>query len=241
MPLLYHGNVIAGDEIPRTSLKVWLDPGVYECYPGSGTTAYDLSGNGNNGTMTYHQLCTLVPGVFEFQGTYTMNIPNLGSDFGQNDFSMCIWVNVDVYDDGALLLCGHTNHSYGFDWVDSGEEVRFGCRDSDSSHIANLTGLQTNEWMFFAGVHNSGTDVRLYVADSTQGYDSPSMIEATDSTGLSALSPSADLIVGGTYRLGGSYGDEFDGSVGSILVYEKELSADEVNQIYQVQRARYDV
>ena len=35
MPLLYHGNVIAGNEIPRDSLKVWLDPGVYECYPGS--------------------------------------------------------------------------------------------------------------------------------------------------------------------------------------------------------------
>ena len=99
MSLYYHNNVIAGDEIPRASLKVWLDPGVYECYPGSGTTAYDLSGNANNGTMTYSQLATLVPGVFEFQGTYAMDIPNLGASFGQNDFSMCIWVNVDVYDD----------------------------------------------------------------------------------------------------------------------------------------------
>ena len=241
MPLLYHGNIIAGNEIPRASLKVWLDPGVYECYPGSGTTAYDLSGNGNDATMTYSQLATTVPGVFEFQGTYTMDIPNLGSSFGQNDFSMCVWVNVDVYDDGALLLCGHTTNSYGFDWVDTDEKLRFGVRDSDSAHTANLTGLQTNEWMFFAGVHNSGTDVRLYVADSTQGYDSPSMIEATDSTGLSGLSTSEVLQVGGIYRLGGSQHDEFDGSVGSILVYEKELSADEVNQIYQVQRARYDV
>ena len=241
MPLLYHGNIIAGNEIPRASLKVWLDPGVYECYPGSGTTAYDLSGNGNDATMTYSQLATTVPGVFEFQGTYTMDIPNLGSSFGQSDFSMCIWVNVDVYDDGALLLCGHTTNSYGFDWVDSGEEIRFGVRDSSSSYIANLTGLQTNEWMFFAGVHNSGTDVRLYVADSTQGYDSPSMIEATDSSGLSGLSESGVLQVGGQYRLGGGAHDELDGSVGSILVYEKELSADEVNQIYQVQRARYDV
>ena len=153
---------------------------------------------------------------------------------------MCIWANVNTYDDGALLLCGHTIDAYGFDWVDSGEEIRFGCRDSDSSHIANLTGLQTDEWMFFAGVHNSGTDVRLYVADSTQGYDSPSMIEAIDSTGLSGLSTSDVLQVGGVNRLGGSSDDQLDGSVGSILVYEKELSADEVNQIYQVQRARYD-
>ena len=241
MPLLYHGNVIAGNEIPRDSLKVWLDPGVYECYPGSGTTAYDLSGNGNDATMTYSQLATTVPGVFEFQGTYTMDIPNLGSSFGQSDFSMCIWVNVDVYDDGALLLCGHTTNSYGFDWVDTDEKLRFGVRDSDSAHTANLTGLQTNEWMFFAGVHNSGTDVRLYVADSTQGYDSPTMVEATDSSGLSGLSESGVLQVGGIYRLGGSQHDEFDGSVGSILVYTKALSADEVNQIYQVQRARYDV
>ena len=202
MSLYYHNNVIAGDEIPRASLKVWLDPGVYECYPGSGTTAYDLSGNANNGTMTYSQLATLVPGVFEFQGTYTMDIPNLGASFGQNDFSMCIWVNVDVYDDGALLLCGHTTNSYGFDWVDSGEEIRFGCRDSNSSQIANLTGLQTNEWMFFAGVHNSGTDVRLYVANSTQGYDSPTMVEATSTSGLSGLSTSEVLQVGGSSRLG---------------------------------------
>ena len=241
MPLLYHGNIIAGNEIPRASLKVWLDPGVYECYPGSGTTAYDLSGNGNDATMTYSQLATTVPGVFEFQGTYTMDIPNLGSSFGQSDFSMCIWVNVDVYDDGALLLCGHTTNSYGFDWVDTDEKLRFGVRDSDSAHTANLTGLQTNEWMFFAGVHNSGTDVRLYVADSTQGYDSPTMVQATDSTGLSGLSESGVLQVGGIYRLGGSQHDEFDGSVGSILVYEKELSVEEVNQIYSVQRARYDV
>ena len=241
MPLLYHGNVIAGNEIPRDSLKVWLDPGVYECYPGSGTTAYDLSGNGNDATMTYSQLATTVPGVFEFQGTYTMDIPNLGSSFGQNDFSMCVWVNVDVYDDGALLLCGHTTNSYGFDWVDTDEKLRFGVRDSDSAHTANLTGLQTNEWMFFAGVHNSGTDVRLYVADSTQGYDSPTMVQATDSAGLSGLSESGVLQVGGIYRLGGSQHDEFDGSVGSILVYEKELSVEEVNQIYSVQRARYDV
>ena len=154
---------------------------------------------------------------------------------------MCIWVNVDVYDDGALLLCGHTTNSYGFDWVDTDEKLRFGVRDSDSAHTANLTGLQTNEWMFFAGVHNSGTDVRLYVADSTQGYDSPTMVQATDSTGLSGLSESGVLQVGGIYRLGGSQHDEFDGSVGSILVYTKALSADEVNQIYQVQRARYDV
>ena len=41
-----------GPNIVRDGLVLALDAGAVRSYPGSGTTWYDLSGNGNNGTLT---------------------------------------------------------------------------------------------------------------------------------------------------------------------------------------------
>ena len=44
--------VSAGPKIVKDGLVLCLDAGNSESYPGSGTTWTDLSGNGNNGTLT---------------------------------------------------------------------------------------------------------------------------------------------------------------------------------------------
>jgi hypothetical protein len=40
-----------GAPVIDSSLKIWYDAGQIASYPGSGTTVYDLSGNGNTGTL----------------------------------------------------------------------------------------------------------------------------------------------------------------------------------------------
>ena len=47
-------SVIGGgnNDIVREGLVFWTDSGQYKSYIGSGTSIYDLSGNGNNGTLT---------------------------------------------------------------------------------------------------------------------------------------------------------------------------------------------
>lgn len=40
-----------GAPVVDSSLKIWYDAGQIASYPGSGTTVYDLSGNGNTGTL----------------------------------------------------------------------------------------------------------------------------------------------------------------------------------------------
>jgi len=62
MPLNLQGNTISTGDITsvgvfktrvnRDGLIVYLDSNNMNSYPGSGTTWYDLSGNGNHGTMT---------------------------------------------------------------------------------------------------------------------------------------------------------------------------------------------
>ena len=70
----YSGKLmsIQAEAIPTIitdGLKLWLDASNPSSYPGSGTTWYDLSGNGNNGTMvngvTYS---TANGGVMSFDG-----------------------------------------------------------------------------------------------------------------------------------------------------------------------------
>ena len=45
-------NILTGEDVVTSGLVLWLDAGQTRSYPGSGTTWYDLSGNGNNGTLT---------------------------------------------------------------------------------------------------------------------------------------------------------------------------------------------
>ena len=42
---------VQNEGIVTDGLKLWLDASNPASYPGSGTTWFDLSGNGNNGTM----------------------------------------------------------------------------------------------------------------------------------------------------------------------------------------------
>ena len=42
---------VQNEGIVTDGLKLWLDASNPASYPGGGTTWYDLSGNGNNGTM----------------------------------------------------------------------------------------------------------------------------------------------------------------------------------------------
>ena len=45
-------NVYNGSSIVRNGLLMYLDAGIANSYPGSGTTWTDLSGNSLNGTLT---------------------------------------------------------------------------------------------------------------------------------------------------------------------------------------------
>ena len=54
---------------PVSGSTLYLDAGDYQSYPGTGTTWYDLSGNGYNGTMTNLSYNTDYGGYLYFDGT----------------------------------------------------------------------------------------------------------------------------------------------------------------------------
>ena len=60
-------GIAGGPDIVTSGLVLELDAADKNSYPGSGTTWYDISGNGNNGTLTNGPTFTS-PGYFSFDG-----------------------------------------------------------------------------------------------------------------------------------------------------------------------------
>lgn len=69
-------------DITTVGLKVHLDAGAPESYPGSGTTWFDLSGNGYNGTLTNGPTYSTANGgeiVFAGASNHFVQLGNIGS------------------------------------------------------------------------------------------------------------------------------------------------------------------
>lgn len=85
----------AAAEPADPTLKVWLDAGDASSYPGTGTTWYDLTSNGNNLTIYGSPTYDATTGSFNFTGgssTYASNTTPTDLSIGTNDCSVEIWL-----------------------------------------------------------------------------------------------------------------------------------------------------
>lgn len=106
MPFNVNGEILTDIQVKiyndkgiiRNGLVLYLDAGISNSYPGSGTTWTDLSGNGNNGTLTNGPtFSTGNGGYIAFDGSNDyVTIPDSPNwDFGTGEFSIEMWIYLD--------------------------------------------------------------------------------------------------------------------------------------------------
>lgn len=105
MPLNIAGLNIVSQDVrilngtsPITGSVLFLDAGIANSYPGSGTTWTDLSGNSNNGTLTNGPTYTSTNGgaiVFDGTNDYVTIPDSPNWDFGTGEFSIEMWIYLD--------------------------------------------------------------------------------------------------------------------------------------------------
>ena len=242
--------------IVSDGLVLCLDAANPRSYPGSGSTWYDLSGNGNNGTFG--------PGT----AAPTFNSGNGGSIvFGGNDY-----VNVSNFEEDsndALSV---------FSWVYLTTENLY----SDGTYISWIAnkrdGGTDNQWQFLvyrdpnslnmivptAGVFNGTTSIGYtayngppsyamslnrwhYVGFTTSGISGGFLRAYIDGnlntyTTLSGnrKKGSRDLIIGTTaWYLGWTL--SWDGNIANCCIYNRALSAQEIRQNFNATRGRYGI
>ncbi|HXA45674.1 MAG TPA: glycoside hydrolase family 76 protein [Candidatus Angelobacter sp.] len=191
----------------------------------SGTAATDVSGNGNNGTVSGASWSAngLVNGCLVFNGVNSsVQITNPLV----NDFSIAFWVKTSQtagapeWYNGAGLVDGDypgTANDFGTALV--GSKFGFGIGNPDTT-ILSTTSINDGAWHFCVATRQQATGaIKVYVDGSLQ---------ASATVNRNSLNASAHLLFG-AIASGGGY---FNGSLDEVKLFTRALSSGEVAALY---------
>ena len=223
------------------------------------SSTYDTSGNNHTGTLASMTADSWVLGnnkfdnmgsALEFDGSADYVDVSDSDDFSYGDsstdsaFSVAAWIYmddatnfpiVDKADDASVV--GNT------EWVfttQASDFLAFFTVDGNvfNSYIGRRTGALTSyegQWIHVVGTYdgegntNESASVKVYVngepSDTTDYESSPGSYVAMDNT-------SENLYIGTAAKDDGSFGTYADGKIDDVRVYDQELTAEQVNYIY---------
>ena len=211
--------------VPVTSgLVVHLDAGVEASYSGSGSTWSDMSGNGNNFTLTNSPTYSNDNvGKFQFNGStqYASGGPNLST-------SSCSTVVIQRYATNNNSARGRVTAGNGNNWL-------LGIWSNNTSvYFANgwvtptSSGTDT-DWHIHAAREN-------YAGDSRVFYDNNVAISGQTNTGGSEGPNGISL---GRWGAGGS--EYSDCEVAVLLVYNRIITTVELTTIFDFYKSRFGI
>ena len=214
--------------IVTSGLVLALDAGDVNSYPGSGTTWYDLSGNGYNATLVNSP--TVAAQGITLDGTndyvYISHSGNLG--FTSTDYTICIWhknLDSDTGYNGIITNDAATDNAWKI-FRDSGETYYQARSGATTLSFANYTvgrfHMYTTTW--------AGGNMQVYLdgvaGNSTTGASTPT---------------SQSNIAFGSYRYNNATAGQFleNQVIGPTFLYNRALSATEIEQNYLAQKSRF--
>jgi hypothetical protein len=220
--------------IVTNGLVLNLDAAKTDSYPGTGTTWRDLSGRGNNGTLTNgptfsgigKQASIVFDGVDDFVSVPNNNI--LNSNIG----TFSIWFDYTSAPGNGSVLLGKTDafaSSNGLNiFINQGSlaaQIK-----ANSNTVTNISGhsINTNTWYNFTISYISGVSYSSYINGNPTATDS--LVSFTFSTQPLRLARSVD-----------TYWTNFGGQISTVQVYNRALSAAEVLQNFNALRGRYGI
>jgi hypothetical protein len=222
-------------DIPKEGLKIHYDLTDPNCYL-SGTTVYDLSGNGNNGAVSNGAYFNpLRNGSIDMDGTDDYIITNFSGNTSTTSYTV---INVMKSDNNSSDV-NNRQSIFGFD---DGDGIGYNvlCQeiwgqggygfvgDGSNYTIWSWTASGAKENIQVYGCVRTPTQVKTYVNGAlTTTYNNSNRVSAFTRYTIGERGPSG--------------GNNWDGQVFYSLVYDRELSADEINRIYNTINARFAV
>ena len=230
---LAHSPRIVTDE-----LVLALDAANTKSYGGSGTTWIDISGKGNNATLTSMNGANFDSangGSFIFDGSsdYVAETSSLSDAFWQGNWTASFWVNFDTLNtstsgstDKILLHHGTSTTRKGLHLVQRNSRLRFGLYADD---LESTSTVSTGTWynLVFT-LNNTSYAKQIYINGTLDNSH----------TGGGAYTGT-----GSNSRICGQvlFGNNFDGYLGGFTAYNRILSASEVQQNFNALKGRYGI
>jgi hypothetical protein len=217
----------------NSGLVLNLDAGNTSSYSGSGTTWYDLSGNGSNVTLTNTTFNSANGGSIRFNGTssYAYFNANIGST---NVVTVEMWVKTNAATNGMY---------FGFNaydaWTNSGN-LGYNTANSDlygfnSTQVDYLDIVGNWRHLVFVMYANSLTKNKIYVNGESQ---SMSTISAGFTSANAIFNSGAGKISGWTYT-GQANSFLMNMNVAVFKLYTRELTAQEIRNNFNAESPRF--
>jgi hypothetical protein len=222
---------LGGPNIVTNGLVLSLDAANTKSYSGSGTTWFDKSGNGNNGTLTNSPTYSSANGgsiVFDGVDDYinistTLNLTN--------PLTICTFVNTSVITGSNQVIYGPSaNGNDNWLSVSNNRAQIFATQTSDVNNFqaAGTTVIQANIWYHITGIVNNNI-ISLYI------------------NGVFEVASAAQAFtVGGwnsTARIGQRASGQFpfNGRIACVQGYNRALTAAEILQNYNATKSRFNL
>lgn len=210
-----------GPNITEDGLVMHVDAANTKSYPGSGTTWFDLSGNGHNINLGANVAASSVENttVLHFPensgGTGTNNTMNLSS----SNYTVISWVRkLSTGNNGRTITALNNN------WLLAHHDTTYG--DYYAEGWVNDISSPTSDtvWRMFTGTGHIANDVYAIYANTTQ----------LRSNSNGSQGPNG-------WNLNGQYAQYSNCEIANLICYNRVLSDAEIEQIYNAHRNRFNV
>jgi hypothetical protein len=209
------------EEIVTSGLTLLLDAGFTPSYPKSGTSWTDLSFSGNNATLFNSPTFNSSDGgSVVFDGTNDYCLAGSGLAITGN-LTVAAWVRPTSFTNQGNIVSKSSNPGYRMRFQSNGTFWMY----SNTNTITSPSAYTINNWFHTVGVFSS-TGLRMYINGS---------LVQSNGTAFSPSYSASSFIVGGF----SSNQELFQGRIANVSVYNRDLSATEVLQNYNAQKARF--
>ena len=233
-------TIYGGPDIITDGLVLHLDAANRKSYPGSGSTWYDLSGNGNNGTFGPSTAAPTFSGdnggVLSFDGVNDYGETNQSNYLllGTNNFTIETFVFFNTLNSNTTIL--RTDNGNAYNGVLFGHQQNLACYITSSGTSWDIlsnkyfvpSGALTNTWYYLVMVRNGNT---------FNGYTNGSLVWTANVVGTPSIYQSNPIVRFGSANSSGAYA--MNGRISNMRIYNKILNLQEIQQNYNALKGRF--
>jgi hypothetical protein len=214
-----------------SGLALYLDAGNPLSYSGSGSTWTDLSGNGNNGSLSNVTYSSADGGRMQFNGT--SSFVNCGNSSSVNItgpitiniiFNTTNWLGNNVW----RTLVSKGDSSYRFQNPYNSTFTNFGTSGLSQIDTAGTISILPNRWYMATAVWD-GTSKKIYING---------LLDVNVAVTGTLSGNSFDLYIGENSQANSRY---YTGSISVVQIYNRALTQQEITQNFGFFRKRYGI
>ena len=230
-------------QIITTGLQFRLEPQLSSSYPGSGTSAYDLSSNSYTATLvngvTYS---TARAPSFGFNGATNYRYINTGQYLSSETFTLSSWFKSSTTALYQMLFSKETtagtpwNYRLFLNQTSGSIQADIAVTNLNYNSIGGSTNLCNGVW------HNA-VFVRSVALDTLYMYVDGVLVNSQTDTTTGTMANNQNVWIGLSAYTGASATGSYpmNGQIGQSLIYNIALSAAQVKQNFNAMRGVYGV